>query len=114
MIAMNASTGASMTLLDHIRQSVRDILMTPIGTRIYRRSYGSEIPELIDQPLHGVTILRIYAAVAYRLALWEPRISLSAINLNRDAAGAVSVVLQGVTNGAAVEFAVQVRAGSVQ
>jgi len=114
MIGMNASTGASMTLLDHIRQSVRDILMTPLGTRIYRRGYGSEIPELIDQPLNGATVMRIYAAVAYRLALWEPRISLSSVSMNRDAAGAVSVVLQGVTNGAAVAFAVQVRAGAAQ
>ncbi|ADJ62413.1 oxidoreductase [Herbaspirillum seropedicae] len=114
MIGMNASTGRSMTLLEHIRQSVRDILMTPLGTRIYRRHYGSEIPELIDQPLNGVTILRIYAAVAYRLALWEPRISLSSVTLNRDATGAVSVVLQGVTNGAAVEFSVQVREGAAQ
>lgn len=114
MIAMNASTGTGMTVLDHIRQSVRDILMTPLGTRLFRRGYGSEIPELIDQPLHAVTVLRIYAAVAYRLALWEPRITLSSVTLNRDAAGAVSVVLQGVTNGAAVEFAVPVRAGSAQ
>lgn len=114
MIAMNAATGRSMSLLDHIRQSVRDILMTPLGTRICRRGYGSEIPELIDQPLNGVTVLRIYAAVAYRLALWEPRISLSSVNLNRDASGAISVFLQGVTNGAAVEFAVQVRQEAVQ
>lgn len=114
MIAMNASTGRRMSLLDHIRQSVRDILMTPLGTRLCRRGYGSEIPELIDQPLNGVTVMRIYAAVAYRLALWEPRISLSSVNLNRDAGGAVSVVLQGVTNGAAVEFSVQVRQGAAQ
>jgi hypothetical protein len=114
MIAMNASNGRSMSLLDHIRQCVRDILMTPLGSRIYRRNYGSEIPELIDQPLNGVTVMRIYAAVAYRLALWEPRISLSSVNLNRDATGAVSVVLQGITNGLAVEFSVQVREGTVQ
>ncbi|TDY88407.1 UNVERIFIED_ORG: hypothetical protein DFO49_4020 [Herbaspirillum seropedicae] len=56
-------------------------------------------PELIDQPLNGVTVMRIYAAVAYRLTLWEPRISLSSVNLNRDASGAVSLVLQGLTNG---------------
>jgi phage baseplate assembly protein W len=114
MIAMNASTGSSMSLLDHIRQSVRDILLTPLGTRICRRTYGSEIPELIDQPLNGLTVMRIYAAVAYRLALWEPRITLSAVNLNRDADGGVSVILQGVTNGAAIEFSVAVREGAGQ
>uniref|UniRef100_UPI0026076D20 ATPase domain-containing protein n=1 Tax=uncultured Sphingobium sp. TaxID=316087 RepID=UPI0026076D20 len=29
---------------------VRDILTTPIGSRLMRRDYGSLIPELIDQP----------------------------------------------------------------
>lgn len=114
MIAMNASTGASISLLDHIRQSVRDILTTPLGSRICRRGYGSEIPELIDQPLNAVTIMRIYAATAYRLAMWEPRINLSGVTLNIDANGAASVVLQGVTNGTAVEFAVAVRESATQ
>ncbi|MFJ3046983.1 GPW/gp25 family protein [Herbaspirillum chlorophenolicum] len=114
MIAMNASTGASMLLLDHIRQSVRDILMTPLGTRIQRRSYGSEVPELIDQPLVGATILRLYAAVAYRLALWEPRITLSSVMLNQDAAGGVSIILEGASNGSAFNFAVMVRDGAAQ
>lgn len=39
------------TELDHIRQSVQDILTTPIGTRIMRREYGSLIYQLIDSLL---------------------------------------------------------------
>jgi phage baseplate assembly protein W len=87
MIAMDATTGRRMSLLDHIRQSVRDILMTPLE-RASAAGLWIGNPELIDQPLNGVTVMRIYAAVAYRLALWEPRISLSSVNLNRDASGA--------------------------
>ncbi len=33
---------------DHLRQSVRDILLTPQWSRIARREYGSLLSELID------------------------------------------------------------------
>jgi len=35
-IGMNRETGGALTDLDHIRQSVRDILLTPVGTRLMR------------------------------------------------------------------------------
>lgn len=47
---MNAQTGHTLNNLAHIQQSIRDILLTPVGTRIMRREYGSLISELIDQP----------------------------------------------------------------
>ena len=58
---LNAATGRPIADLEHIRQSIADILATPIGTRVMRRSYGSLLPELIDQPMHGATRLRLYA-----------------------------------------------------
>ncbi|MBB5612003.1 hypothetical protein HDE71_001000 [Janthinobacterium sp. S3M3] len=82
MMGMNASTGRSLTGLAHLRQSIADILTTPIGSRIRRRRYGSEVPELIDQPLSEATQLRIYAATAFALRRWEPRLSLSNVQLN--------------------------------
>ena len=70
MMGMHAATGRSLTGLGHLRQSVTDILTTPIGSRIHRR-YGSEVPELIDQPLNNATQWRIYAASAFALRRWE-------------------------------------------
>lgn len=77
----HATTGAALDELAHIRQSVRDILTTPVGTRVMRRSYGSLLPELIDQPMHGATRLRLYAATYMALLQWEPRIRLTAVRL---------------------------------
>lgn len=84
MIGMNAATGNVITGLDHLRQSVRDILTTPIGSRIMRRDYGSEVPELIDQPDNGVTRVRLYAATVMALMQWEPRLKISRVQLNTD------------------------------
>ncbi|MCE1782060.1 baseplate assembly protein, partial [Enterobacter hormaechei] len=49
-LGMNRQTGRSLTDLDHVRQSVSDILLTPVGSRLERRTYGSLLPELIDWP----------------------------------------------------------------
>lgn len=75
---MNAQTGRMMSERDHIRQSIADILFTRFGTRIQREQYGSIIPELIDSPIHGETLLlTIASGVFMALATYEPRITVN-------------------------------------
>lgn len=50
-LGMNRDTGKAITDIEHIRQSVRDILITPEGSRIARRGYGSMLSEMIDLSL---------------------------------------------------------------
>ncbi|MDE8403875.1 baseplate assembly protein, partial [Klebsiella pneumoniae] len=40
-IGMSRDTGRAITETDHLCQSVRDILLTPQGSRLARREYGS-------------------------------------------------------------------------
>ena len=51
MEGMDGTTGAKLAGIDHLRQSIRDILTTRIGTRVMRRDYGSDLPGLIDRPM---------------------------------------------------------------
>ena len=67
--------------LDQIRQSIQDILTTPIGTRIMRREYGSLLHKLTDAPFNEITLLQLYAATAHALLQWENRIQLVSINM---------------------------------
>lgn len=78
---MNIHTGAAIEGEAHLRQSIADILTTPIGTRVMRRDYGSLLPELIDAPFNGSTRLKLYGAIATALSRWEPRIRLTRIAL---------------------------------
>ncbi|MBS7660557.1 GPW/gp25 family protein [Pseudomonas lalucatii] len=80
---MNRATGRAITRLEHLRQSVADILTTRIGSRVMRREYGSLLPELIDQPFNGTTRLRAYAATAMALMRWEPRLRLTRVQLSQ-------------------------------
>lgn len=106
MIGMNAFNGQAVGALAHIRQSLTDILTTPIGSRIMRRDYGSAIPELIDQPLNGTTQLRIYAATAYAVQRWEPRLRLSGVQLDYSAQGIANLLLEGIVGQQSVELSV--------
>ena len=53
--------------LDHIRQSILDIVSTPVGTRVMRPEYGSRAPRLVDQPVTKGWKLSVYTAVAEAL-----------------------------------------------
>jgi phage baseplate assembly protein W len=77
---MNAGSGRAISDVEHIQQSVADILLTPIGSRVMRREYGSLLPDLIDQPINGATRLRAMSAVVTALLRWEPRIQLTRVD----------------------------------
>lgn len=81
---MNSTTGQSIQSIAHIEQSVRDILLTPVGSRVMRRDYGSLVIDLIDHPINGIAVLQLYACIAMALAQWEPRIELTSISQATD------------------------------
>ena len=81
MIGIDANTGRALGGLQHLGQSIGDILMTPLGTRVMRRDYGSELFYLIDQPQHQATRLRLMAATVQALINWEPRITITRVDV---------------------------------
>ncbi|WP_421325034.1 GPW/gp25 family protein [Aeromonas veronii] len=80
-LGMNAANGRAISTTDHIIQSVRDILITPVGSRVMRRDYGSELFYLIDMPQHQATRLRLMAATVQALINWEPRITVTRVDV---------------------------------
>lgn len=112
---MDRETGLSISTIDHIRQSIGDILTTPLGSRVMRRDYGSLLPDLIDQPMNRGGQLKLFAATAAALIRWEPRIQLTRVQLSiGDDAGswllAISAVL--TDSNAAVQLSVPLKLGA--
>ncbi|MCP3942237.1 MAG: baseplate assembly protein W [Desulfobacteraceae bacterium] len=93
---MNAVTGKDLAGLEHLRQSIADILGTPIGTRVMRRDYGSRLPDLIDAPMTPELTVEIFAATAEALDRWEPRIKLSRVQVVNAVAGQLVIDLSGI------------------
>ena len=86
MNGMDRTTGKPLSGAAHLRQSVGDILGTPLGSRLGRREYGSIVPELLDHPLNDLTRVRIFAASALALQRQEPRLKAAQFTLARGAA----------------------------
>ncbi|WP_296699773.1 GPW/gp25 family protein [Thiocapsa sp. UBA6158] len=90
---MSATTGRRLDVLSHLRQSITDILSTPLGSRVMRREYGSLLPDLVDAPLDGVTVLDIIQATAGAIGRWEPRVSVQRVAVRALDAGSVEMDL---------------------
>lgn len=96
MRGTSAITGKAIEGVDHLAQSISDILTTPLGSRVMRRDYGSLLPRLIDQPFNGTTQILLFAAIAGALMRWEPRLQLTRVGVARgDSPGAVVLTLEG-------------------
>lgn len=79
---MSRTTGLNLqNEVDHIRQAIQDILTTPIGSRLMRRTYGSLLPQMISAPFNDVNRMQLFAAAATALIQWEDRINLESINI---------------------------------
>lgn len=94
MRGTSATTGQALEGVAHLRQSVRDILTTPLGSRVMRRDYGSRLFELGDAPLHEDTLLDLYAATAEALARWEPRLRVRRVTAVAGGTGRVEITIE--------------------
>ncbi|MGL5029469.1 MAG: GPW/gp25 family protein [Wolbachia pipientis] len=95
MRGMNASTGKELEGIEHLKQSIVDILTTPIGSRIMRRNYGSKLFELVDKPINRDFTLEIYAATAEALEKWEKRFKVKRVKITEVKEGRVTLSLEG-------------------
>jgi uncharacterized protein len=93
---VNAQTGAALSDWDHTQQSIQKILTTPIGARVMRRDFGSDLPDLVDLKMTRRNILAIYSASAAAIARWEPRYRMRRGQvLSAGAGGKIQLVILG-------------------
>jgi phage baseplate assembly protein W len=98
MNGINRQTGKCLSGSAHLRQSVADILTTPVGSRVLVRDYGSDLLSLVDNPRDELTRLRIIAATASALARWEPRLQVNSVlvSWSDDSYSGCEVTVEGV------------------
>ena len=108
-LGMNRHTGLSISEVEHIWQSVRDILVAPVGSRVMRREYGSLLSALSDQPQTPALRLQIMAACYSAIQKWEPRVSLTTITFERsDTDGGLYVDITGTRTETSLPFSLTI------
>lgn len=90
-ISIDPVSGTVVNELQDIRNSVADILRTPVGTRVMRRGYGSHIFDLVDSPGSQAWSLSIIAAAAEAITRWEPRVRVVSGNVVVHANGSAEI-----------------------
>ena len=80
-LGMNRETGRLLAGVDHLKQSIADIIHTRIGSRVMRREFGSALFERVDRPQMDAIKVGIIADVAEALERWEPRLKLIRVQL---------------------------------
>ncbi|ECC9539503.1 baseplate assembly protein [Salmonella enterica subsp. salamae] len=93
---MNPNGTGTLNDTDQLWNSVNDILLTPLASRVMRRDYGSLVPDLIDEPQNDATRLQCMSAAVIALARWETRIALNTIDIRWSKDGRAVAELTGI------------------
>ena len=95
MAGMCRHTGRALDGLDHLTQSVGDIITTRLDTRALRRWYGGEFMDLIDSPINAGTMADWVFAIADCLGRHEDRITITGVKFSQPAEGQLLVIPEG-------------------
>ena len=101
MIGLDRRTGQPLAGLDHLKQSIEDILTTPLGSRRMRPDYGSNLRRFVDLPVNEGWKSAVQAEVARALGRWEPRLQLERVKVVSVVGGQVGLQLTGQYLGSA-------------
>ena len=95
MIGMDRRTGLPISGVHHLRQSIEDILTTPLGSRLMRPEYGSTIRRFVDLPVSEGWKSAVQAEAARALKRWEPRLELTQVQVLSVLDGRITFRLSG-------------------
>ena len=98
MSGFNRHIGCGIEGDAHLAQSIHDILTTPKGSLVMLRDYGSDVPDILDQPINEETNLDAYMAIAEALDVWEPRIEIVRVQMDQTGPGRAECILLDAEN----------------
>lgn len=67
-----------------VKEAIRVILGTRRGERVMREEFGSDVRNLIHEPLTPSTAARLQETIREALLLWEPRIDVLEVSVAPD------------------------------
>lgn len=82
-LSRNPLTGDINILKDDIsiKNSVKNIILTRPGEKLYEPSFGSIVTDLLFEPIDFIIVDEIKSEIYRVLSLYEPRIEIDSVNL---------------------------------
>ena len=105
----DADTGGWLSGVELLKQNVYRIITTPIGTRVFKPTFGSTLPTLVAKPLTNETILRMRHSIMTALQKWEPTLEIDDIIVDqRPTEGVIGITVVGRYLGEVVEIDLEI------
>lgn len=82
MSYISRHTGKEITEIEHVRESISDILTTRKQSRVMLMEYGSDLWQLIDRPVSRELLSDIKMEIATAIDRWEPRVRITQVSLD--------------------------------
>ncbi len=95
MIGMDRHTGQPISGVDHLKQSIGDILGTRLGSRRHRPEYGSKLHLFVDLPINAGWKSAVQAEAARALGRNEPRLKLERVTALSLLGGKINMLVAG-------------------
>ncbi|VVO78207.1 hypothetical protein PS858_01668 [Pseudomonas fluorescens] len=95
MIGMDRHTGQPISGIEHLRQSMGDVLGTRLDSRRHRPEYGSKLHEFVDLPVNAGWKSSVQAEAARALGRWEPRLRLESVRVLAVLGGKIDLRIAG-------------------
>lgn len=95
MIGMDRRTGQPISGIEHLRQSMGDVLGTPLGSRRHRPEYGSKVRSYVDLPVNEGWKSSVQAEAIRALERWEPRLKLERVRVLSVLGGQINLSIAG-------------------
>jgi phage baseplate assembly protein W len=69
----------TVTETDHLIKSIKDILTTPVGSRVMRRSYGCNLFSYVGYPITPLIVAKIQTIISDALTTYEKRVKFDKV-----------------------------------
>ncbi|MDR2342778.1 MAG: GPW/gp25 family protein [Campylobacteraceae bacterium] len=76
-----------------VQESIKDILITPIGSRVMLPEYGSRLFELVDRKIDDEFRADLTTYVFEAIEKWEPRVRINEVKLKSLIDGRLNIAL---------------------
>lgn len=106
MIGVDRKTGLPLSGVDHVRQSIGDIVSTVPGERRMLPEYGCWVRRYVDLPVNEGWKGAVAAEVVRAVGRWEPRVTLDQVSVISILDGKITLRMQGEYIGDSFDFMV--------
>ena len=96
LVGVDRRTGRAISGIDHLYQSIADLITTRIGSRVMRPEYGSHLSAMVDLGITPGLASSYQAEVSRAIQRWYPIFSVKSVRAVSITGGQITFSIAGV------------------